>query len=323
MSDKPEINEWFYQHYAQEVGPLTFQELQLRYQSGGISDDGLVRRSDESTWQRADSVIKKIDPEALVQAVQKPANISAAGPEPSSIWRGLSAGKSWTYLDLRRQTLKLGLLLLLSAIGITVLHVMQYFLQPELEAAIAAGLTIEQFQKQSSTLQNASAVVALFTLPVVFGATIMNWVWILYAARNVRALGAKAMKISPGWAVGWNLIPLANLIMPYFAMREIAQASVNASEWRTQSAGQLIGLWWPVNIATGILVQMIFSASMNADTLPKLLELHQLQLWQIPATWILHSVIFLLYWQIYLAQAAQVLAARTNQPSPPNPMPLS
>ena len=321
MSDKPVNNEWFYQHNAQEVGPLTFQELQLRYQSGGINDDGLVRRSGETAWQRADIVIKKMDPEALAEPMQKPARTSVANPNSSSLWRTISAGKSWVYLDLRTQTLKLGLLLLLSAIGITVLHVMQYFLQPELEAAIAAGMSIEQFQKQSSALQNASALIALFTLPVVFGATVMSWLWILYAARNVRVLGAKAMKISPGWAVGWNLIPIANLVMPYFAMREIAQASVNASEWRTQSAGRLIGLWWPINIASGILVQMIFSASLNADTLVELLALHQLQLWQIPATWILNSVSFLLYWQIYLAQAGQVGAARSNQPSPPAPLP--
>jgi len=309
MSDKPVSNEWFYQHHTQEVGPLSFQELQLRYASGGIADDGLVRRADEANWQRADAVIKKISAQLSEDSTPStPEFNSAVGPRKSPsnlIWQRLSAGKTWVYLDLRRQTLKLGLLLFLSALGITLLHSMQYMLQPELEAAIAQGLTIEQFQNQNSTLQSASAIVALFTLPLVFGATLMNWLWILYAARNTRALGAKNMRISPGWAVGWNLIPIANLVMPYFAMREIAKASVNAQDWRAQSAGQLIAIWWPINIATGILVQVIFSASLEADTLPKLLALNQLQLWQIPATWLLHGAIFLLYWQIYLAQAYQ------------------
>lgn len=326
MSEKPVSNEWFYQYHAQEVGPLSFQELQLRYASGGIADDGLVRRSGETTWQRADAVIQKISAQILENAASTTPKLSAAnaekntrtenmqaGRQSSSIWQGLTAAKTWVYMDLRRQTLKLGLLLFLSAVGITVLHVMQMLLTPELEAAIAKGLTIEQFQKQNSTLQSASAMVALFTLPVIFGATIMNWLWILYAARNVRALGAVGMKISPGWAVAWNLIPIANLVMPYLAMREIAKASVNANAWQAQNAGQLIGIWWPINIVTGILVQMIFSASLDADTLPKLLALHELQLWQIPATWLLHGAIFLLYWQIYLAQAQQ--AESGNSPA--------
>ena len=44
------------------------------------------------------------------------------------------------------------------------------------------------------------------------------------ANRNARAFGS-SMSISPGWAAGWFFVPIANLWMPYQAMKEIWQGS--------------------------------------------------------------------------------------------------
>jgi hypothetical protein len=45
--------------------------------------------------------------------------------------------------------------------------------------------------------------------------------------RNNRALGARAMRFTPGWVVGWFLIPLANLVMGWVALNEVEQVSRN------------------------------------------------------------------------------------------------
>lgn len=57
--------------------------------------------------------------------------------------------------------------------------------------------------------------------------------WLLWQHRahaNLRALGVPGLRFSPGWAVGWWFVPLANLVMPYLAVREL---------WRASTAGPL------------------------------------------------------------------------------------
>ena len=60
-------------------------------------------------------------------------------------------------------------------------------------------------------------------------------IWIYRANYNARQLGATDMQFSPGWAVGWNFIPIANLWKPYQAMREIWQASADPLHCSTRS----------------------------------------------------------------------------------------
>jgi len=86
-------------------------------------------------------------------------------------------------------------------------------------------------------------------------------VWHFRAQRNVSALGATNLKYRPGWAVGWWLIPMANVAMPYLTMRELYKASApdaGAVDWAAARTPALLPLWW------GCVVGRLVLASIGA-----------------------------------------------------------
>ncbi len=91
---------------------------------------------------------------------------------------------------------------------------------------------------------------ALATLLVYVPLTIFFCVWTYRSAANARALGAGGFEITPGWAVGWHFIPIANLWMPFKAFSEFWRASrADLPErvpglWQDTGAGLLLGSWW-------------------------------------------------------------------------------
>jgi len=74
-------------------------------------------------------------------------------------------------------------------------------------------------------------------------------IWQYQATANLWARGYPALKIRPGWAVGWWLIPFASLAMPCVAMLELDRRST--PDGSPRRAGALIGSWWAVWLASG------------------------------------------------------------------------
>lgn len=90
-------------------------------------------------------------------------------------------------------------------------------------------------------------LVVIFAVPVLvvmLGTAILVLMWIHRANYNARALGATRMEFTPGWAVGWYFIPIANFWKPYQAMKEICRASLRPSRWWEEKAPSLLPLWW-------------------------------------------------------------------------------
>jgi hypothetical protein len=88
------------------------------------------------------------------------------------------------------------------------------------------------------------------------------------ASKNARALGAKAMTITPGWAVGWYFIPFMNLFKPYQAMKEIYQASeptAGALDWKEATVPGFLGWWWGFWIVSNILSQAELRLSLREE----------------------------------------------------------
>ncbi len=75
--------------------------------------------------------------------------------------------------------------------------------------------------------------------------------WIYLAQRNVRALGARGLTHTPGWAVGIFLLPIVSLWMPYTAMKQLWQASYKPSSWHDIKRSGVLPLWWTLWIAVG------------------------------------------------------------------------
>jgi hypothetical protein len=95
-------------------------------------------------------------------------------------------------------------------------------------------------------LANALQMLALLVCYVIGG------MWIYRAGCNVRALGARGLDDSPGWAVGWYAVPFANLALPFRAMKQIRLASEAPYGWRSRSTPLLLTAWWTLFLINGL-----------------------------------------------------------------------
>jgi hypothetical protein len=75
--------------------------------------------------------------------------------------------------------------------------------------------------------------------------------WIYRVNANAHAVG-REVSITPGWAVGWYFVPLANLVMPYQAMRETWDASHEAAALEAERETSLLPWWWGLWLVTNI-----------------------------------------------------------------------
>jgi hypothetical protein len=103
-------------------------------------------------------------------------------------------------------------------------------------------------------------------LLIVYVVTIVMFcVWTYRVNANIHALGAANLRFSPGWAVGWYFVPIANLWKPYQVMNEIWRASKNPSGWQDEASSSIVGWWWFWWIVSN--VQISIETSPQQETL--------------------------------------------------------
>ena len=108
--------------------------------------------------------------------------------------------------------------------------------------------------------------VSVVTLLVFIASVVMFCVWVFRASKNARALGARGMRFSAGWAVGYFFIPILNLFRPYQAVKEIEQASSpdhGATNWQLAQPSGVVGTWWTFWII-GMIVDQVASQMANS-----------------------------------------------------------
>lgn len=108
-------------------------------------------------------------------------------------------------------------------------------------ALMIGGLTGDgMFVGSTHIIDITSALMLLATLCSMVAVAM----WIHRAHENLQIAGFPALEYSPGWAVGWYFIPIANFFMPFRAMRELWNASHGAVGGYSQSAPPLLWIWW-------------------------------------------------------------------------------
>jgi hypothetical protein len=85
-------------------------------------------------------------------------------------------------------------------------------------------------------------------------ATVVVWcIWQHRAQRTAIELAGRGLTFTPGWAVGWWFIPIANLWKPFQAVRELWKASHGGDAWRTMATWPVLGWWWASWIVSNLL----------------------------------------------------------------------
>jgi len=123
-------------------------------------------------------------------------------------------------------------------------------------------------EAEVSDFQGITAILQFVNLVVLIA---LFCIWIYRANYNARQLGATDMQFSPGWAVGWYFIPIANLWKPYQAMREIWQASADPAHWQQQPRGTILPLWWTFFLLSNFVGNASFRVSLRAQTVSDLI----------------------------------------------------
>ena len=109
---------------------------------------------------------------------------------------------------------------------------------------------------------------SLLFISLFLGGGILIFKWIHRCNKNVRALGSKQMKFSPGWSVGWFFVPIANLFKPFHVMNEIWSASHSPNDWSANEKPKAILKWWILWIASNSVPQISSNLEEKADGRP-------------------------------------------------------
>ncbi|MCB1171521.1 MAG: DUF4328 domain-containing protein [Leptospiraceae bacterium] len=116
-------------------------------------------------------------------------------------------------------------------------------------------------------------VAGLLLVLTYLASVIGSIVWIHRAHNNLPFFGAKNLRITPGWAIGWFFVPIANLWKPYEGMKQLYQASKEPAAWKWAEVPGFMGLWWFLWVVTSILDRIISRFSDSAQTLDEFLVL--------------------------------------------------
>ncbi len=115
------------------------------------------------------------------------------------------------------------------------------------EAMEAAAMFSDRRQAR---IAQASAVLFIFC-----GVVTLRWI---HRMCNNATVNAKAMQFTPGWAVGWYFIPIANIWKPFQAMKEIWGESARQAGPQGREPGGLLGAWWTLWLSYSLLTNVAF-----------------------------------------------------------------
>jgi len=109
---------------------------------------------------------------------------------------------------------------------------------------------------EANASDDRQASIGLLQLILMVPTGVVWLVWQHRAHANLLSLGVQGTRFTPGWAVGWWFIPIANLGKPYQAVRELWRASspdALETDWKQQPTWPVIPWWWATWIGEGIL----------------------------------------------------------------------
>lgn len=119
----------------------------------------------------------------------------------------------------------------------------------------------------SSAFSLAVLGVSLAQIGGLIASVILVSMWTYRAMKNLHIAGAVAASMSPGWAVGWYFIPIANLWKPFEGMLQIWRGSHHLAG-RPEKVAAYVGWWWATWIVSNFLANISLRLTGFTDPLP-------------------------------------------------------
>lgn len=120
--------------------------------------------------------------------------------------------------------------------------VLQYQLLSDFKLGVYSSAALATAAAESN--DNRQQLVGLLQTGIAITTIILFSMWIYRSNFNARQLGARGMKFSPGWSVGYYFIPILWFWKPYQAMKEIWRASRAPASWESVTRGAVLPWWW-------------------------------------------------------------------------------
>lgn len=234
---------------------------------GEVTRTTLVWTEGMSEWAAAETTLLNSLFSNTPAPVRQSELIASSFPQPNSIGAALSEEADSAPVAFRdpRPLAKFVAVLLVAFLLWRLVTIWSSFLQLDLLSGALRGQPILPAAAKSN--DNREHVVALVRLGLfIFTAAVFGR-WIYVVARNIRPLGAQRLQFTPGWAVGYYFIPIANLWKPYQAMKEIWKASHAPTEWQFEGGSFILVAWWTLWVISCLIGQMVFRATASAKTI--------------------------------------------------------
>lgn len=110
-------------------------------------------------------------------------------------------------------------------------------------------------------------VAGLSQLGGLVASVILVSMWTYRAMKNLHVVKAPAATMSPGWAVGWHFIPIANLWKPFEGMLQIWRESHRLAG-RSEKVAAYVGWWWATWLISNGLANLSLRLSGFVEPLP-------------------------------------------------------
>jgi hypothetical protein len=206
------------------------------------------------------------------------------------------------YRSIQGLTRVLVTLLAASAV-VAVLGIVSSLMQLDLLSRSYTSVEATANDARQQLIASSSAVLILVTF-VLFA------IWIVRAHRNLPGLGGERLDVSPGWALGWFFVPIANLWKPYKAMRTLWKASHDGPRWDLEEVPWWFTMWWVVWLIAGALSRVADGLS-RSETIPGLISMTEAQIASEASLGLLDCLALMIVLRIARAQSKQ-FAARAS-----------
>lgn len=252
---------WYYESGSGSKGPVSAEEVTGLIRSGVVSRTTRVWRDGFADWKAASET-------ELGESLDGPPPIpnQASTPAPRlSATQSRSGGSGRDFfqpLDRLAQSARWGLIAFLVVSSIALIS-------NGMELGFLNQLRAGDFASQQELTNAASAndarqgIVSAITIIVLVVAAVLFFRWTHRACKNLYAIHAAGMTITPGWAVGWYFIPVMQFWKPYQAIMQIVRASRDPkTPWQVRDTAA-VSFWWFLWIV-GFVVDMAAAAAFAA-----------------------------------------------------------